>query len=95
MAAARRQTNYDANHIEIVDKLRSIGAVVVDLAAVGKGVPDILVGWRGRTYLFEIKTTKGYVRATQEQFFRSWSGGRIAVIRSFDEALDVLTEERQ
>jgi hypothetical protein len=69
--------------------------VVVDLAAVGKGVPDILVGWRGRTYLFEIKTTKGYVRATQEQFFRSWSGGRIAVIRSFDEALDVLTEERQ
>jgi hypothetical protein len=32
--AARRQTNYDANHIEIVDKLRSIGAVVIDLAAV-------------------------------------------------------------
>ena len=92
--AARRKTSYDANHIEIVDKLRAIGATVVDLASVGGGVPDILVGWRGRTYLLEIKTTKGYIRATQEQFFRSWMGGRIAIVRSFDEALDVLTEER-
>ena len=92
--AARRKTSRDANHIEIVDKLRAIGATVVDLASVGGGVPDILVGWRGRTYLLEIKTTKGYIRATQEQFFRSWMGGRIAVVRSFDEALDVLTEER-
>jgi len=92
--AARRKTSYDANHIEIVDKLRAIGATVVDLASVGGGVPDILVGWRGRTYLLEIKTTKGYIRATQEQFFRSWVGGRIAIVRSFDEALDVLTEDR-
>ena len=91
--AARRQTNYDANHIEIVEKLRSIGAVVVDLAAVGKGVPDILVGFRGKTYLMEIKTAKGYVRATQEQFFRSWNGGHIAVVRSFDDAYNVLTME--
>jgi hypothetical protein len=81
--------------VEIVQALRQCGATVVDLAKVGKGCPDLLVGFRGKTYLMEIKTAKGYVRATQEQFFRSWSGGRIAVIRSFDEALDVLTEERQ
>jgi Holliday junction resolvase len=88
----RHKASLDANHVEIVQGLRQVGATVVDLAKVGKGCPDLLVGWRGRTYLFEIKTTKGYIRATQEQFFRSWVGGRIAVIRSFDEALDVLTE---
>jgi hypothetical protein len=91
----RHKASLDANHVEIVQALRQCGATVVDLAKVGKGCPDLLVGFRGKTYLMEIKTAKGYVRATQEQFFRSWAGGRIAVIRSFDEALDVLTEERQ
>ena len=41
----------------------------------------------------EIKTKTGYVRATQEQFFRSWNGGYIAVVRSFDDAYNVLTME--
>ena len=41
----------------------------------------------------EIKTKTGYVRATQEQFFRSWNGGHIAVVRSFDDAYNVLTME--
>lgn len=89
----RHKASLDANHTEIVAGLRQIGATVVDLAKVGKGCPDILVGWRGKTYLMEIKTAKGYVRATQEQFFRSWTGGHIAVVRSFDDAYNVLTME--
>ena len=89
----RHKASLDANHTEIVSQLRQIGATVVDLAKVGKGCPDILVGWRGKTYLMEIKTKTGYVRATQEQFFRSWTGGHIAVVRSFDDAYNVLTME--
>ena len=89
----RHKASLDANHTEIVARLRQIGATVVDLAKVGKGCPDILVGFRGNTYLMEIKTKTGYVRATQEQFFRSWSGGHIAVVRSFDDAYNVLTME--
>lgn len=89
----RHKASLDANHTEIVAKLRHIGATVVDLAKVGKGCPDLLVGWRGKTYLMEIKTKTGYVRATQEQFFRSWTGGHIAVVRSFDDAYTVLTME--
>ena len=89
----RHKASLDANHTEIVAQLRQIGATVVDLAKVGKGCPDILVGWRGKTYLMEIKTKTGYVRATQEQFFRSWTGGHIAVVRSFDDAYNVLTME--
>jgi hypothetical protein len=89
----RHKASLDANHTEIVAGLRQVGATVVDLAKVGKGCPDILVGFRGKTYLMEIKTRTGYIRATQEQFFRSWSGGHIAVVRSFDEAYNVLTME--
>ena len=89
----RHKASLDANHTEIVAGLRHIGATVVDLAKVGKGCPDLLVGWRGKTYLMEIKTKTGHMRATQEQFFRSWSGGHIAVVRSFDDAYTVLTME--
>jgi len=89
----RDKASLDANHTEIVAQLRQIGATVVDLAKVGKGCPDLLVGWRGKTYLMEIKTKTGHMRATQEQFFRSWTGGYIAVVRSFDDAYSVLTME--
>ena len=89
----RHKASLDANHTEIVAGLRQIGATVVDLAKVGKGCPDILVGFRGKTYLMEIKTKTGHVRATQEQFFRSWSGGHIAVVRSVDDAYNILTME--
>ena len=89
----RHKASLDANHVEIVQALRQCGATVVDLAKVGKGCPDILVGFRGKTYLMEIKTKTGYVRTTQEQFFRSWNGGYIAVVRSFDDAYNVLTME--
>ena len=90
----RHKASLDANHTEIVAALRQVGATVVDFAKVGKGCPDILVGFRGKTYLMEIKTKTGHVRATQEQFFRSWSGGHIAVVRSFDDAYNVLTMEK-
>jgi len=89
----RHKASLDANHTEIVSQLRHIGATVVDLAKVGKGCPDLLVGWRGKTYLMEIKTKTGHMRTTQEQFFRSWTGGHIAVVRSFDDAYNVLTME--
>ena len=89
----RHKASLDANHTEIVAGLRHIGATVVDLAKVGKGCPDLLVGWRGKTYLMEIKTKTGHMRATQEQFFRSWTGGHVAVVRSFDDAYTVLTME--
>lgn len=89
----RHRASLDANHTEIVAKLRQCGATVVDLAKVGKGCPDLLIGFRGKTFLMEVKTAKGYIRQTQEEFFTNWNGGQIAVVRSFDDALTVLTME--
>jgi hypothetical protein len=45
----------DANQPTIVAGLRESGAFVQSLAAVGQGVPDLLVGFRGAWYLLEIK----------------------------------------
>ncbi len=49
-----RARRVDGNHAEIVRGLRQIGAVVLDVHSVG-GLLDVLVGFRGRLVLIEIK----------------------------------------
>jgi len=49
MSKYRRAAKIDANQNSIVDELRSMGI------SVEVGYDDILVGWRGRTYWFEVK----------------------------------------
>ena len=52
----RRAVKVDANHGEIVEALLSVSGVKVhSLAGVGCGVPDLLVGAEGLTWLVEIK----------------------------------------
>ena len=45
----------DNNHVEIVKGLRAVGAEAQSLAGVGKGCADVLVAFRGRWYVAEIK----------------------------------------
>lgn len=45
----------DDNHSEIVNGVRAVGGEVQSLAAVGKGCVDVLVAFRGRWYVAEIK----------------------------------------
>lgn len=72
----------DANADEIIDALRAVGASVEPL---GRPV-DVAVGFRGVTYLLEIKTRRGAVRPSQRDFLERWRG-HAAVVRSADEAL--------
>lgn len=51
----RRAARVDRNHGEIVGLLRAAGVEVVDLSAVGGGVPDLLCGAQGRWVLVEVK----------------------------------------
>jgi len=51
----RRAARIDANQPAIIAALRSIGATVQPLHAVGGGCPDLLVGLRGRNILMEVK----------------------------------------
>lgn len=88
----RRAARIDANHVQIVSALRAAGASVQSLAAVGDGVPDILAGYRGQTYLIECKDGKKPPSAReltkdQIEWHVNWRGGACVVVNSADEAL--------
>ena len=88
----RRAAKIDANQPEIVAALRKVGAQVTSLAAVGEGVPDLLVGFRGETVLIEVKDgskVKSARQLTDDQieWHAAWQGGRCVVAGSIAEAL--------
>ena len=66
----------DNNQADIVRDLRTIGATVLDLSQVGFGCPDILVGFRRRNFLVEIKNpdTYGKLSDDQNEFHDAWRG---------------------
>jgi hypothetical protein len=51
----RRAAKVDGNHRTIVAAFKALGCTVQSLAAVGKGVPDLLVAFAGFNHLVEIK----------------------------------------
>ena len=86
MAYARKT---DANHMQIINILRAIGASVFSTHRVGKGFPDIVCGFRGENYLLEIKTPKGELTRDETRFFDSWAG-QVHVVITPDDALEVI-----
>lgn len=82
----------DNNQAEIVEDLRRVGATVQILSDVGQGCPDIVVGFRGRNYLMEIKDGFGRLNKLQAEWHTLWRG-QVAVVKTFDEALRVITLE--
>ncbi len=46
----------DNNQVEIVKAIRAIGWSVAVTSSMGSGFPDIIVGARGRNFLFELKS---------------------------------------
>jgi hypothetical protein len=85
----------DANQPTIVRALREIGASVQSLADLGKGVPDIAVGYRGKNYLFEIKDwkqppSKRRLTPDEKKWHQVWQG-QVHVIETFDEALKIIS----
>jgi Holliday junction resolvase len=82
----------DQNHREIVRALRQVpGVTVWSLADLGKGCPDLLVGYRGLTVLVEVKGAKGKLNAMQEDWHRRWTGSPVIIIRSVDDVETLIT----
>ena len=92
--SARRNTprKVDANQAEIVDALKSIGCLIADMSAVGRGFPDLLVSFRGKLLLLEVKNPKarGKLNKLQQEWHEQWRG-QAAVVYSIEEALQVVT----
>lgn len=91
----RRAAKVDANHTQVVTALQAAGATVQSLAAVGQGVPDLLVGFQGKTLLMEVKDGQkppSARRLTEQQitWHGAWRGGPVAIVDGVDAALRAL-----
>jgi len=88
----RRASKIDANQEAVVSALRAAGASVQSLAAVGDGVPDLLVGFQEQTYLIEVKDgqkppSKRKLTEDQVKWHENWKGGFLSVSEDPEQAL--------
>jgi Holliday junction resolvase len=79
----------DENEVEIVNALRTIGASVAHLSS--KGIPDLLVSFKNKLYLMEVKKPKGKLTPEQIKFHENWKG-EIHIVRTVDEAIKILNK---
>ncbi len=90
----RRAAKVDANQSLIVLALRSVGATVQPLHAVGQGCPDLLVGYMHRNYLMEIKDGDKVPSArkltpAQVEWHDAWRGS-VWIVSDVKTALNVI-----
>jgi hypothetical protein len=83
----RHAKRTDANQEAIVKALRDAGAYVWIIS-----LPvDLLVGYKGHTFLVEIKTdARKRLTALQADFFENWSGSTLARVDSPEAALRMI-----
>lgn len=91
----RRAAKIDANQTQVVEALRAAGATVQSLAAVGQGVPDLLVGFQSKTLLMEVKDgrkppSQRQLTEDQLKWHGAWRGGPVAIVDGPDAALRML-----
>jgi hypothetical protein len=81
----------DLNQQEIVNALRKIGCSVVVI-----GTPvDLLVGFRAKTFLFEVKRPGEKPRTkAQREFLKTWKG-QVRICETAEEAIEVVTRSYQ
>ena len=89
----------DQNQPGIVAGLRAAGCTVAPAHAVGRGFPDLVVGYRGCTYLLEVKDgdkppSARKLTPAQVDWHAAWRG-HVAVICTLDEALDAIGISRK
>ena len=93
----RRRGRVDENQRAVVEELRAHGVSVHSLAAVGAGVPDLLCGWQGRNWLFEVKNPRQKPsdrRLTPDE--REWHAGwrgQVTTVETAAAALAVMRND--
>lgn len=94
-----RAKRRDVAEPAIVEALRGAGAYVARVD--GDGLFDLLVGFKGQTFLLEVKTPqkngrarsrnheggRGELKPRQADFLDEWCGGPVAVVHTSEEAL--------
>ena len=93
----RRAAKVDGNQSVVVRDLRSCGVSVQHLHAIGQGCPDILCGWKGRNWAFEIKDpaqppSKRRLTDDEIDWHKAWSG-QVSVIETAEDALRIMLRD--
>ncbi len=78
----RRAARTDNNQHELVEALKKIGARSYYI----KEPVDLVVGFRGRSILLEVKRPGKVLTKAQEEFIAAWPG-EVHVCRTIDEAI--------
>jgi hypothetical protein len=91
----RTAARVDANQPEIVKALRAIGASVLVMSQL-KNCFDLLIGYRGRTFLFEVKDGSKPPSARkltpgEQEFKDSWKGSEYHIVLSVEQAIEIVT----
>lgn len=95
----------DKNEGVIVEALVKAGASVTKIGDMG--TPDLLVGFRGQTFLIEVKNPdskggsanhnssggRGYLTKAQVKFWDGWKGASPSIVMTPEEALAAIGVE--
>jgi hypothetical protein len=90
----RRAARTDVNQTQLVKALRQMGATVAITSSLGKGFPDLTIGYKGLNILIEVKDgTKppSHQKLTPDEteFHSTWRGN-VVTINSIDGAIKLL-----
>lgn len=96
----RRAARIDDNQPEIVEALRDAGCLVHSTAALGKGFPDLLVGYDGQLCLLEVKDgskvpSKRRLTPDETAWFNRWYEYRVYVVESVEDALEAVIKQQR
>lgn len=84
----------DDNQKEVVAGLRRIGCTVHHLSSLGKGCPDLLIGFKGVNYLVELKDgskppSRRKLTPDELKWIKNWKG-QVNVCCSIEEIIKLL-----
>jgi len=89
-----RAKRVDDNQKELVKQIRRLGITVVHLHTIGKGCPDLLLGFRNKNFLIELKdskktTSKKKLTDDEVEFFKTWRG-QVSKCETLEEIIQVV-----
>lgn len=75
----RRAARTDDNQQLIVKQLRQLGCSVAITSMIGKGFPDLVIGYKDKNFLVELKDgakvkSKKGLTMDEAKFFTAWKG---------------------
>lgn len=79
----------DANQSDIVKALKAYGCSVTPTHMVGRGYPDLSIGYKGKNLLLEIKMKGKKLNTKEQAWFTDWKG-QAAIAYSPEEAIKII-----